>query len=554
MKLSIKRMTNIAAIATIYVAVSLALNVFSFGPVQIRIAEVLIIAAIISVDGIYGMTLGCFFTNLIGNSLGFSALGVVDVVGGTLLTLISAIMAYKFRNITTNKSTISILLNYMDVNAQIPSSLDEQTFIQSPHSAAKNWLGVKGYEKYRKIIAGISLTNTSGKHLDNKLSLFSSASKPYESRPFNILSTSVSNFGLRDQISYEREKFQLSLGAEAFKEYYNWDIFQTTNGDKGELINSAKENHDYASVFFHFMIQPIDRLTITTGLNISYLNYSVINSGNNDSLQFNNKFVPISPSLGLNFKVNSNLHLYSSLSHGFSPPTIEESILPGGALNEQLSPEKGIDFDLGVRFEYLNKLYADISFYAIDVYDLLVTKRLDEETFYGVNAGKAHFKGLEVFLRYNILPETASGKSFYATASYDISRNHFVDFIDDGRDFSGKSLPGIPHQRAMIQGYIKPVRNLELLPQFIFTGKMFLNDNNSQSYNSWSVFNLRVDYTVFSKIKGLNTKIYGGVNNIFDRKYASMILVNAPSFGTNSPRYYYPGLPANLFLGIKIQM
>lgn len=77
MSKSVKSMTNIAAIATIYVVVSLFLNVLSFGPIQIRIAEVLIIAAIVSVDGIYGVSLGCFFTNLIGSSLGFSPLGIM---------------------------------------------------------------------------------------------------------------------------------------------------------------------------------------------------------------------------------------------------------------------------------------------------------------------------------------------------------------------------------------------------------------------------------------------------------------------------------------------
>ncbi len=115
MKSKTLRMTNIAAIATIYVVISLVLNVLSFGPIQIRIAEVLIIAAIISVDGIYGVTLGCFFTNLIGSGLGFSALGIVDVVGGTFLTLLAAIMAYYFRSHKTKKTDLPILSLMMPV-------------------------------------------------------------------------------------------------------------------------------------------------------------------------------------------------------------------------------------------------------------------------------------------------------------------------------------------------------------------------------------------------------------------------------------------------------
>lgn len=115
MKSTIKRMTNIAAIATIYVVVSLVLNVFSFGVVQVRIAEVLIIAAIISVDGIYGVTLGCFITNLIGNTMGFSPLGMIDVFAGTFLTFLSAVMAYKLRDYKYGKNQIPILSLFMPV-------------------------------------------------------------------------------------------------------------------------------------------------------------------------------------------------------------------------------------------------------------------------------------------------------------------------------------------------------------------------------------------------------------------------------------------------------
>lgn len=115
MKSSINRMTNIAAIATIYMVVSLVLNVFSFGPIQIRIAEVLIVAAIISKDGIYGVTLGTFLTNLIGSTMGFSPLGIVDVIGGTLLTLIAAILAYYFKNYKTTKRDLPLLSLFMPV-------------------------------------------------------------------------------------------------------------------------------------------------------------------------------------------------------------------------------------------------------------------------------------------------------------------------------------------------------------------------------------------------------------------------------------------------------
>jgi len=47
--------------------------------------------------------------------------------------------------------------------------------------------------------------------------------------------------------------------------------------------------------------------------------------------------------------------------------------------------------------------------------------------------------------------------------------------------------------------------------------------------------------------------ISAGVNNLLDTDYASMILVNAGSFGGNTPRYFYPGLPINAFGRMSIR-
>jgi iron complex outermembrane receptor protein len=40
------------------------------------------------------------------------------------------------------------LTNYIHLNAQIPSSIDEETYHHSPQKAAENWQEIKGFEKY----------------------------------------------------------------------------------------------------------------------------------------------------------------------------------------------------------------------------------------------------------------------------------------------------------------------------------------------------------------------------------------------------------------------
>ena len=89
--------------------------------------------------------------------------------------------------------------------------------------------------------------------------------------------------------------------------------------------------------------------------------------------------------------------------------------------------------------------------------------------------------------------------------------------------------------------------------EYQFVDKMPMNDENSAYSDSYSLLNSKLGFKkVFGSNDNLILDIYGGINNILDEKYASMIAVNAPSFGGNPPRYYYPGLPINYYAGIEL--
>ncbi len=104
-------------IAAIYTALSLALAPFSFGNIQVRVSEALTVLAIFSPLAIYGLTLGCFITNLLGVILGFNPLGLLDVFVGTLATFIAAVLSYRFRNIRVKGFPFLSFLMPVIVNA-----------------------------------------------------------------------------------------------------------------------------------------------------------------------------------------------------------------------------------------------------------------------------------------------------------------------------------------------------------------------------------------------------------------------------------------------------
>ena len=90
-----KQMAYIAMIAAVYTAVSLALAPISFGMMQVRIAEALTMLPLIYEPGIWGVTLGCFLTNLLGVMMGINPTGAIDAVVGTLATLGAAVLHWE---------------------------------------------------------------------------------------------------------------------------------------------------------------------------------------------------------------------------------------------------------------------------------------------------------------------------------------------------------------------------------------------------------------------------------------------------------------------------
>ena len=81
-----------AAIAAIYVALTMSFSAISFGPVQFRISEALCTLPFFTPAAIPGLFIGCFLSNLLCGA------AVMDVVFGSIATLIGAVGSYCLRH------------------------------------------------------------------------------------------------------------------------------------------------------------------------------------------------------------------------------------------------------------------------------------------------------------------------------------------------------------------------------------------------------------------------------------------------------------------------
>ena len=119
-----RTLTRVALIAAVYTAVSLAIAPFAFGNIQVRISEALTLLPLIFQPSIWGITLGCFLTNLIGAMIGVNPTGYLDAVLGTSATLIAALITWHFRDKKTFglpliSMAAPIVLNFLIVGAEL---------------------------------------------------------------------------------------------------------------------------------------------------------------------------------------------------------------------------------------------------------------------------------------------------------------------------------------------------------------------------------------------------------------------------------------------------
>ena len=81
-----------ALIAAVYTALVLLFEPISFNYIQFRIAEALTILPLFTSTAVPGLFLGCILGNLFGGAV------ILDVIGGSLATLIGAFLGYRLRN------------------------------------------------------------------------------------------------------------------------------------------------------------------------------------------------------------------------------------------------------------------------------------------------------------------------------------------------------------------------------------------------------------------------------------------------------------------------
>ena len=463
------------------------------------------------------------------------------------------------------KTRIGFLLNNVDYTAHIASSLGKTDFEENPRQASFTWKAAQGYEANNYSIIGLNIDHQLTEKIKNSTSIFYNYLDHYEPRPFGILDEYTHGYGFRTKftggLDLAQKELEYSFGAELYKDEYNWsefeNLYRDNNGQgskEGDKFADNKEFRRQFNAFGNIIVPFGDKFTAQLGMSLNKTYYDFHDlfnlGGTNKSAEKDFKAI-LSPSLNLNYRLTEDNSIYVNLSRGFSNPNLEETLTPEGVINPGISQETGINYEIGTDLWLLHrKMRVNMAVYRMDIKDLLVAQRVGEDQYIGKNAGRTRHQGLELEVEY--LWEIGQKVTLAPFISYTYNHHRFVNFVDEGNDYSGNPLTGVPENRLNSGLMATWAQRFYWNTTHQYVGRIPLTDANTLYSDAFNLFNSKIGYRNRLGEK-LFLDISFGLNNIFDARYAQSVLINTTAFGGAEPRYYYPGNGRNYYGGLQIR-
>jgi iron complex outermembrane recepter protein len=296
-----------------------------------------------------------------------------------------------------------------------------------------------------------------------------------------------------------------------------------------DLLNTA--------VYTQFEFNPVNKLKLVVAARYDRLDYSFDNhlppgaySGAPDA---KDHFARLTPRAGLVYHLNINAGFYMNYSVGFAPPNITD--LYTGVQIPVLKPSYYNNYEIGTWISFANnKAIADVSIYKLDGINEIVSTRLPDGTYEPQNAGRTSHNGIEAALRYSPVESLA----IRVGGTY--ASHEYVEYIQEGKDYSGNEMSTAP--AYIVNGEItyKPsfIKGLRCGLEYQGVGKYFTDPLNTQQYDGFNVFNVRMGYV----LKGF--EVWMNCINIGNVVYATTVEKSA--YGTS----YRPGQLRTFNVGI----
>ncbi len=313
----------------------------------------------------------------------------------------------------------------------------------------------------------------------------------------------------------------------------------------GRLSPSSSNLDEEINAFYtEFKYELTKKLTSTFNFRYDDINYDLEN--------LLNPLQNIAPSFdessyraGLNYEINPNTNLYTSISTGFRAPTAGQiSSNSNNGYKTDIDSEEILNYELGLRgkTDYFN---YEASIYQLDRKDYIgmragnYIRSSDEDNYYD-NVGDMRSRGFELALNSSPL-DNLSVNLAYTYLNAQFTRNNYKQLVSDAvyaypmgvrtlispavfqtLDLTGYQVPRTPKHTLNLTLNYTPIDNLTVSPELIAKSSYFADETNNFEQGGYALVNLRTSYKVNEDLE-----IFARIDNLFDREYKQFVHLTA---------------------------
>ena len=253
--------------------------------------------------------------------------------------------------------------------------------------------------------------------------------------------------------------------------------------------------------------------------------------------------------LGIEYKVNIDLDLYSNFSQNYRSVTFADiSIInPAYAINPNIDDEKGYTFDFGFRGKIKDIVSFDSSLFALIYRDRIgfVQRVFPDGNVKSErgNVGNAQILGFENLIDFNLkkILSLNNNNEMNFFINYSFIKSKYLESEEIG--IEGKSVEFVPDHNLKT-GIKYGFKNLSINFQYLYMSSQFTDSSNAINGNLSGVIGEIPSYRIADLSFSYNAKKINyefGVNNLLNEKYFTRRATGYPGPGIipSAPRNYY---------------
>lgn len=303
-----------------------------------------------------------------------------------------------------SKHDIAANIFYSDLYYQTPGGLTITEMLNDPKQARpaagifKSAEAQKAALYLKTLYAGLANNYRFNSHWSNSTSVYLSHTNLKNPTVRNYERKTEQGAGLRTLTKFKSKIFTATIGAEYQYGFSNTSTFGNNLGNVDTLQYHDEIDSRQLNAFVQADLSLMEDFIINAGISYNNFYYGFIrlseSNANKESSNFTPQFIP---RISLLKKIRDLVSVYASVSKGYSPPSIDEVHAGDGNFNKQLNAESGINYEAGVKADFLKgRIFLDAAYYIFRMKNTIVSRRDAAGADYFINAGSTKHKGFEI--------------------------------------------------------------------------------------------------------------------------------------------------------------